>query len=355
MRVTNNMLNTTVLRNLNRNLKRLNKYMEQLSSGKTVNRPSDNPVYVARIMRLRGMIKNQEKYQQNMEDGQGFVDMSETALGNLSDILNRMRELTIYGASGTLSESDRQAIAAEVNELINEVIEIANSSYEGRYIFAGHKTTEAPFVRLGSLTDASISGSFADGTYILTFESGGKAVLKDSQGSTIASVDYNNLTGEALTFVDGAGNQLSIDKDASDVAGYTFSIQIEGSNVLVSEVAYRGDSGYLEWEVTQGVTMSVNLPGDQVFLKSGVFLSLERVLKALKDNNAEELSGSALEKLDKTSEEILSSRAVLGAKSNRLSLSIDRGSLFNISMTKILSKIEDVDIAAASMEFSMAE
>jgi len=356
MRVTNNMLTTTVLRNLNRNLKRLNTYMEQLSSGKTVNRPSDNPVYVSRIMRLQSMIKNREKYQQNMEDAQGFVDMSETALGNLSDILNRTRELTVYGANGTLSEEDRKTLAAEVDELINEVIEIANSSYEGRYIFAGHKTTEAPFVRLGALTSAFISsGSFADGMYTLTFESGGMAVLKDSQGNTIASLAYNNLTGETLTFNDGAGNQLSIVKDASDVAGYTFSIRIEGSNVLASEVAYRGDSGYLEWEVAQGVTMSVNLPGDQVFLKGGVFLALERVLKALKDNNAQELSGSALQKLDQASEGILSSRAVLGAKSNRLSVSIERASQFSLSLTEILSKIEDVDLAAASMEFSTAE
>ncbi|HBT20195.1 MAG TPA: flagellar hook-associated protein 3 [Peptococcaceae bacterium] len=353
MRVTNNMLTTTVLRNLNRNLKRLNTYMEQLSSGKTVNRPSDNPVYVSRIMRLQSMIKNQEKYQQNMEDAQGFVDMSETALGNLSDILNRTRELTVYGANGTLSEEDRETLAAEVDELINEVVEVANSSYEGRYVFGGHKTTKAPFVRIGAITSATVSGSIS-GVYTLTFRVDGTAVLRDSQNNVVATAVYNNNTAETLVF-NVAGSQLSVEKDALDIAGYMFSLEIENSNALASEVAYRGDSGYLEWEVAQGVTMSVNLPGDQVFLRGGVFLALEKVLKALRDNNAQELSGSALQKLDQASEGILSSRAVLGAKSNRLAVSIERASQFSLSLTEILSKIEDVDLAAASMEFSTAE
>lgn len=76
---------------------------EQMSSGKTVSRPSDDPVNIARIMRLQSMVKAQEKYQTNMENAQGFIDNAESTLSTISDILSRARELAIDGANGDMS------------------------------------------------------------------------------------------------------------------------------------------------------------------------------------------------------------------------------------------------------------
>ncbi|MBC7346629.1 MAG: flagellar hook-associated protein FlgL, partial [Clostridia bacterium] len=80
MRVTNRMLATTVLHNLEANLERLMKLQNQMSSGKLVSRPSDNPMVLSRIMSLRTALAEQEQYTRNMEDARGFLDASEGAL-----------------------------------------------------------------------------------------------------------------------------------------------------------------------------------------------------------------------------------------------------------------------------------
>lgn len=356
MRITNSMLTDTILRNLNNNLKRLNRLQEQMSSGKTVSKPSDDPVYVSRIMRLQTMIQEQEKYQQNMKDAQGFVDSSEASLNSVTGIMNRARELAVYGANGSLTDSDRDTLAAEVDELINEMVEVANSSYEGRYIFGGYKTTTPPFERSDALQNAGITaGAFNDGYYTITFESSGNAVLRDSQGNNIATTTYSNGTAETITFDDGLGNQLELTKDNSDVSGHTMSIQIEGSKVMVSGVAYKGDEGKLEWEVARGVTMSVSLQGQELFLISGVFLSLERLKSGLENNDAADLGQNVIGGLDQAANNILAQRAVLGAKSNRLSIAQDRAFQGNINLTELLSRLEDVDWAEVVMKFKTAE
>lgn len=149
MRVTNRMLATTVLHNLETNLERLMKLQNQMSSGKLVSRPSDNPMALSRIMSLRTALAEQEQYTRNMEDAMGFLDASEGALAKFTDTLQRVRELTIYGASGTLSDSDRRALAAEVDQLIDELVQTGNAVYGSQFLFGGQKTTTPPLERKG--------------------------------------------------------------------------------------------------------------------------------------------------------------------------------------------------------------
>jgi flagellar hook-associated protein 3 FlgL len=159
MRVTNRMLATTVLNNVQANLKRLAKRQDQMSSGKLVRRPSDNPMALSRIMALRRGLAEQAQHTRNMEDAMGFLDASESALAKLTEALQRVRELTIYGASGALSDSDRKALAAEVDQLIDELVQTGNSVYAGQFLFAGQKTTTSPLVRQGETVIYQGNGS----------------------------------------------------------------------------------------------------------------------------------------------------------------------------------------------------
>jgi len=149
MRVTNRMLATTVLDNVQANLGRLQKLQDQMSSGKLVRRPSDNPMALSRIMALRTGLAEQAQHTRNMEDAIGFLDASESALAKFNDTLQRVRELTVYGASGALSDTDRQALAAEVDELIDELVQTGNTAYAGQFLFGGQKTTTKPLDRQG--------------------------------------------------------------------------------------------------------------------------------------------------------------------------------------------------------------
>jgi flagellar hook-associated protein 3 FlgL len=145
MRITNSTLSTNYLRNLTRNLENMQKYQNQLASGKEVSRPSDNPLLVSKIMDLSNNILQNKQYNTNISDSLGWARTQDGALNNVNATLNRIRDLMIYGANGSLSETDRLAIYDEVNTKVQELADTLNTNFDGRYIFAGQKTLSTPF------------------------------------------------------------------------------------------------------------------------------------------------------------------------------------------------------------------
>lgn len=168
MRITNSTLTTNYLRNLTRNLEHMQKYQNQLSSGKVVSRPSDDPLLVSKIMDLNNNILQNEQYNKNISDSIGWVRTQDGALNNVSATLNRIRDLMIYGANGTLDDTSRTAIKDEVGMKIQELADVLNTNFDGRYIFAGQKTLNKPFEVVGLPND-----------YWLSYNHGGN----DSDGS----------------------------------------------------------------------------------------------------------------------------------------------------------------------------
>ncbi len=150
MRITSKMMKMTAVNSLNTNLERLYELQEKLTSGKNISRPSDDPILATRSMNLQNALGEIKQYTKNVEDNISWLNITDSALANVSNILHRAKELAVQGASETLPEASRQAIAVEVDQLIDHVISIGNASYGGRYLFAGFKTKGAePFGRAG--------------------------------------------------------------------------------------------------------------------------------------------------------------------------------------------------------------
>ncbi len=145
MRVTQGMLVSNFLNNLNTNYRNMNRIQEQLSTTKKINRPSDDPVGVVTSLRLYTNLTETEKYLGNVESALAWLNTTDTALGQAADVLDRVRELTVASASDSLSQSARDALAAEVAELREQLEQIGNTAHDGRYIFGGFRTTEPPF------------------------------------------------------------------------------------------------------------------------------------------------------------------------------------------------------------------
>ncbi|GAB4260066.1 flagellar hook-associated protein FlgL [Thermincola ferriacetica] len=152
MRVTQSMLVGNFLSNLNNNYRIMNKIQEQLSTGKKINRPSDDPVGVVSSLRLRAGLTETEKYLNNVDDARAWLDTTDTALGQASDLLQRARELTIYGANDALAQQSRDALAQEIHQIRDQMIQVANTTHDGRYIFGGFKTSNQPFTAAGAYT-----------------------------------------------------------------------------------------------------------------------------------------------------------------------------------------------------------
>jgi len=145
MRTTHSMMRTTFLRNLYNNNNVLNTYQNQLSSGKRMSRASDDPIGTVRSIQTRKAISLKEDFQETVKEANDMLTQTESCLSDANTILQRIKELTVMTSSEIYDLSQREAVAAEVEQLRDELIDIGNCSFNGRFIFAGHNSTNAPF------------------------------------------------------------------------------------------------------------------------------------------------------------------------------------------------------------------
>jgi flagellar hook-associated protein 3 FlgL len=140
MRITNNMLINNMLSNLNTNLARMSKYQTQLATGKRISLPSDDPIVASRALKLRTDVAEIEQYQRNVDDAASWMEITETTLAQMGDVMHRVRELTVQGSNGTSSPEELDKIKQEIEQLKIQMTHLANTTYAGRYIFSGYKT-----------------------------------------------------------------------------------------------------------------------------------------------------------------------------------------------------------------------
>jgi flagellar hook-associated protein 3 FlgL len=146
MRVTHRTIHTGSLANLQENLTRTARLQEQLSSGRAISRPSDNPAGTVTALQLRSDVRRTEQHQRNVDNGIGWLGTVDNALTQSLSAVRRVRELALQGAStGSSGPQARAALAAEVTGLRDTLIGLANSSYAGRPVFGGTTSGERAF------------------------------------------------------------------------------------------------------------------------------------------------------------------------------------------------------------------
>jgi flagellar hook-associated protein 3 FlgL len=134
------MLINNMVRYLGNNLDRMQLYQSRLATGKMVRKPSDDPVIAARSLKLRTDVSEIEQYQRNIKDAQSWLELTESTLGNIGDVLHRARELAVQASNGIYGPDDLAKIKEEIGQLRTQIIHFANTTYAGRYIFSGYKT-----------------------------------------------------------------------------------------------------------------------------------------------------------------------------------------------------------------------
>lgn len=134
----------TVLNDLMINRDRLATLQQQLSSGFTINRPSDDPGGTVTVMQARSTIAEIEQFRTNALLGEDWLRATESVLNEVSDALSRLRELAIRGAGDTLPDGSRYAVGQEIEGIVDHLLSLANTRHAGRYLFAGHHTRTEP-------------------------------------------------------------------------------------------------------------------------------------------------------------------------------------------------------------------
>ena len=169
-RVTQQMMSQQALDGMQTGLSRLSRIQEQLSTGKVINRPSDDPSGATSAMRLRTTLAAQKQYARNADDGLGWLNQTDTTLSSVTIQLRRARELGLQGANtGAMSQQGRDALATEVDKLREGLLADANATYLGRPIFGGITAgTTAYDATTGAFTGVAgaVNRSVADGVKV---------------------------------------------------------------------------------------------------------------------------------------------------------------------------------------------
>lgn len=163
MRVTQSMLTQNSLRNISNSYLKMGQYQDQLSSGKKITKPSDDPVSAMKGMAYRTDLSDVSQYKRNLSELHTWMDNSESGMNQANSALQRIRELVVSSQNSSLTDVDRKAIADEVGQLQQDLVKTANTQVAGRYIFHGNDVlnppvpTEVPPTVAANLTDPKIA------------------------------------------------------------------------------------------------------------------------------------------------------------------------------------------------------
>ncbi|GAA0318816.1 flagellar hook-associated protein FlgL [Bacillus carboniphilus] len=221
MRITQNMLANNSLRHLSESYSRMGKYQDQLSTGKKITRPSDDPVVAMKGMHYRSNLGQVEQYQRNLSEVYLWMDNSESAIEQTNNAMHRVRELVIQGKNGALSEDDKKAVAREIQQMKEDIVSVANTKVAGRHIFNGTDVSNPP-VTTGAPPQVAINTDpyqveISPGI-LLTANVNGERVFSQDMFQTIQDIE-DTLMGEAdldldelLSQMDDHMDQLSAER-----------------------------------------------------------------------------------------------------------------------------------------------
>jgi flagellar hook-associated protein 3 FlgL len=154
MRITAGMSQRHVLADLRRVQERLADAQGRVSSGKQIEKPSDDPLGAERAVRLRGELQTTSAYSTAVGESKSWLDATDSALSSITDIVQTARELTVQAANGATTPSARQSIKVQIDALTEQLKTTLNSAYDGRYIFSGTATDTAPYDLTSATPDA---------------------------------------------------------------------------------------------------------------------------------------------------------------------------------------------------------
>lgn len=286
-----------MIQSINRSQGKLEKYNNQLSSMKEISKPSDDPLRASQIMNLNNSLIQNEEFSVTIADTTDWTNMQDSALENATNSLRRITTLIQSASTGTMSDSDRQAVKAEMETEISTLVDSLNTNFGGKYVFSGMNTTTKPF-----------------------------EISRDTAGP-MTGIQYQGTVDET----DANGNVIPVKADLSRTiaTGVDVSLKTDGRQLMNEQDTPAGKDDL------------------------GTFLA--DALKALDENDTEALSGKLLARSNVETENVVNMRTEIGAISNRLKSAQERNTSENISLQSIRSNKQDVDLAEKYMEFTMEQ
>lgn len=360
----------------------LSKTQLQLSTGQRMQSPADDPIGSAQALQLNQAVQMTQQYQTNADSAVNRLSIEDTTLDGVTNTLQRVRELAVQANSGALANSDRLAIAKEVQERLNELIGLANSKDgNGEYLFAGYQGQTQPFAQTATGT---VTYNGDQGQRLLQISPGRQIAVGDSGQAVFMAVrDGNGTFATAAT----AGNKGTgtidlgsvVDPTAYVADTYTISFVTNSSGQLAYNVtgATTGqvippppaDPVASAQNYASGSTITFNgiqltitgqpVTGDSFTAKQSsdhdIFSTLLNLLNVLWkpiDSPASAAQsaqgiGSALANIDRALDNIDNTRAQVGARLNAIDSQKEVNDASSLHLQETLSQVQDLDYTEA--------
>lgn len=388
MRVTSSMMGDNLINITKRNMEKMIKVQSDISSGKRNRVPRENPVEVSHSIMYNRVLFELEQFERNIEDGRARLRTADSALGSATDILQRIRELGVQGANGVYSKEDRALIATEIEQLLEELVTIANTKFKGKALFGGNETLEDPFKVLRTYSKhadrtvidrveyygdmGKINREIEQGA-ILAVNSPGNEVFWAETSSLFSSVDATNyvvpedsvvrINGVRINFKAGDNIEMIVNRiNRANIPVRASVNRMNGGIILETSSArdiwvedIEGSTVMQDIGVISGGNPPKNISPTARYFGGTVFDMVMRLRDSLYMNDAEDAGSRALGGMDLALENLLKYRAELGAKENRLEIAQARIIHERTDIEEVLAKNEDVDIAETITRLRMLE
>jgi flagellin-like hook-associated protein FlgL len=354
--------------------------LQQLTTSKRVNQPSDDPAASANMVRSLAASANVDQYTSNVSSLHSQMQTADSALSSVVTSLNQAITFGTGGANGTLTAANRQDLATQVQGVLNSVIAQANIAYQGVYLFGGSVTGTPPFMN-AAVSFTSTNGSAASPlalttpltpgstTTIRDAVTGGTMVYKAAAGATIGTLA--TAIGQAVaagTLSPGTGininssGQLSIGTNTAGTGiAVTTNDAVLGSMVAAPSAQipdvylYVGNSTVNSVQVGDSMSIKTNLPGDQVFTSgANVLGSLSGLITALQSGTTAQI-GAATTAVSSALNYVGQQRVPLGNSVSQLNSQESFLSQESLTLTTQQTALVGVDISQAATNLSQAE
>ena len=369
MRVSNDTLRSSFLAALESAQRRLIDTQAKVSSGKRVNKPSDDPVAAARIAHLDASLSRLDQYKSNSDFARNQLGLEESSLNSVLDNLQRVRELALQANNATTSDSDRRDIAAEVSQAKDALLALANTTdVDGRHLFGGYVEQTAPFTRSagGAVVYNGDQGQrtlqISDSRFVAINDSGSEVFQKIPQGNgtfTLAANPAN--TGAGVLGDSSLANPAAWVRDTYRInflTPTTYEVR-DSANAVVSSgtftaggqsITFRGVDIRIDGNPASGDSFTVAPAG-----KRDVFAMLDDLVAALQAPAASGAQraqlhsniGQRIADMDSALSHIIDVRGEIGTRVRALDQQDSLSADFALHLNTTLSSVRDLDYADA--------
>jgi flagellar hook-associated protein 3 FlgL len=287
IRVSESMKYNTIVNNLFRVQDSYNEVMEKMASQKKINRPSDDPIGMSRVLSLRKSRASVEQYCRNIDGCNSWIEITESKLSSVDDLLVNAREIAIAQSTATASAETRSISAVAVQQIIDEMLLLANSKYGDRYLFSGTRMDGEPFSSSESAATigpaVAADGNVFDGTVA----SGGGPytgpvnktyVVKiiDSGVFGVATYQISSDAGKNWSSTDTIPGDGTIHDLGGDGIDLTFTAglnDLTANDIFYVNASapgyYNGNGEELSVEIGKDTSFDYSISGESVFTDNG--------------------------------------------------------------------------------------